>query len=186
MTWKEWLEQEGCNTDCPYYKADICKMQGMSCYGGAPIEPPCASASFPDDKEIDEIVCELLAGIRRYEEHEDELLAAKRTKEKRAKKAADTRRRMRSYCAAEIVRIKTLKKQIAAVEKIKSVAESLAFAVNTTNEMFKYKERVKPKCQYQTEIDRLQAELSGAEFAYKEKRKEFYRKDGTQPQREDV
>ena len=173
MTWREWLEQEDCNTDCPYYQADICKMQGMRCYGGAPIEPPCASASFPDDKEIDEIVCELLAEIRRYEEREDELLAAKRAKEERAKKAADTRRRMRNYCVAEIVRIKTLKKQIAAIEKIKSFAESLAFAVNTTNEMFRYDERVKPKSQYQAEIDRLKAELADAEQAYKDKRKEF-------------
>ena len=174
MTWGEWLEQEDCNTDCPYYQADICKMQGMQCYGGAPIEPPCCSADFPNDKDIDEIVCELLNAMRRYEQYEDELIAARKAKEEKAKRAADTRRRMRNYCITEIVKIKAIKKQIKSLEKVKSFAESLAFAVNTTNELFKYEERVKPKSQFDIEIERLKTELEAAEQAYKDKRKEFY------------
>lgn len=163
MTWGEWCDMEECNEECPYFKADACNMSGMVCYGGEPIEPPCCIGDYPDDKDIEDIVKEILDRTQRYEEQEDRLIAMKKAKEERAKKAADTRRRVRNYCVNEIVKIKLLKKQIAEIKATQSFAESLAFAFNTTNETFHYEERVKPNPVFKDAIDEITAKLVVAE-----------------------
>ena len=174
MTWKEWRDMEDCNSDCPYCQTGICDQRGMVCYGGEPIEPPCCSANFPDDKGIDEIVGELKRRLSRSEEQYDRRLAAKKAKAEQTKKAADTRRRMKMYCSNELARIKEIKRELVRIESLKSLAESYAFAVNTTNEMFRYEERVEPKPELQEAIMLLRTTLVKAEQQYKDKRKEFY------------
>lgn len=175
MKWKEFLEIEDCDL-CPIKEAELCG-GGASCYGGSPIDPPCCF--FEDDTDLDEWIKEAYDRRRRYEEYQDKLAREKKAKEEKAKKAADTRHKMRLYCMAEIVEIKTLEKRLKAYEKELSFARSLAFAINHTNEMFKYPERLTEKSEAQKTIDELKEKIEIAKEKYKAKRKEFYanRKD---------
>ena len=170
MKWKEFLEIEDCDL-CPIKKAELCG-GGSSCYGGSPIDPPCCW--FEDDTDLDEWIKEAYERQRRYEEYQDKLIREKKAKEEKAKKAADTRHKMRLYCMAEIVEIKTLEKRLKAYEKELSFARSLAFAINHTNEMFKYPERLTEKPEAQKTIDELKNQIEVAKEKYKAKRKEFY------------
>ena len=61
-----------------------------------------------------------------------------------------------------------------AYEKELSFARSLAFAINHTNEMFKYPERLTEKPEAQKTIDELKNQIEIAKEKYKAKRKEFY------------
>ena len=170
MKWKEFSEIEDCES-CPIKKAELCGY-GSSCYGGIPIDPPCCF--FEDDTDIDEWIKEAYDRQRRYEEYQDKLIREKKAKEQRAKKAADTRQKMRLYCMAEIVEIKTLEKRLKAYEKELSFARSLAFAINHTNEMFRCSERLTEKPEAQKTIDELKNQIEIAKEKYKTKRKEFY------------
>lgn len=170
MKWKDFAELEDCSL-CPLSQAEICP-GGYACYGGQPVELPCCS--FDDETDLDEWVKEYFDRLKRFEDHEDKIIREQKAKREKAQKAAETRRAMRLYCMAEIVELKSLKKRLGEYEKAYDLAQSLAFAINNTNEMFHYPERVKEKPEVQQHIEDLKAKISEAEKRYKAKRKEFY------------
>lgn len=170
MLWKEFAEKEDCD-GCPLLENEICP-GGFRCYGGKPIEPPCCY--FKDDTDLDEWVNDYFDRQRRYEEAEDKRLQAERKKKDRVRKAADTRRAMRWYCWDEIQTLKRAQNALEAQKAVERLASSFAEAVNITNEMFRYKERVTVKPEISAEVQRLEAEVDMAKEAYNAKREKFY------------
>lgn len=177
MLWKDFAEREDCD-GCPLLENEICP-GGFYCYGGVPIEPPCCC--FDDDTDLDEWIDNYFADQRRREEAEDRRLQAEKKKRERAKKAADTRRAIRWYCWDEIHALKQAEKALEAQKAVERLASSFAEAVNITNEMFRYTERVSVKPEISEKVKRLEAEVAAAKGKYDAKRKEFYaqRKKGS-------
>lgn len=139
MLYKDLKETEDCS-DCPLLKHEICP-GGWACYGGNPVEPPCCS--FDDDTDLDKWVSDYYARQRRWEEAEDRRIQKER--ERKEKNAVAQKRRMEAAweVRAETREIKDLRNRIAKNEAAIHFAESMAFAINITNEMFRYDERVK-------------------------------------------
>lgn len=183
MKWKEFLEIEDCDI-CPIKQAELCS-GGYDCYDGSPIEPPCCS--FDDETDLDKWIKEAFDRQKKHEEYENKIEREKREKQERANKSAKTRREMRFYCREEIATIKTLEKRLKSIENSLSLANSLAFALNITNEMFGYSERVKATPEAQKTIDKLKEDIQIAKEKYKIKRKKFYaerlKKGGTENDR---
>ena len=168
MLWKEMEDQE-CDV-CPLYKEEICK-GGMSSSGdGTPIEPPCTG--FEDDLDLDKWINNYYEGQRRRAEYYAELDRKKAEKQK----AEDLRKRrqlyLKFYCAKESQEVKRLKKQIKNMQSAISTANSMAFAFNTTNEMFGYTERVSIRSSINNDLELLQSKLKEAEKALKMKKAE--------------
>lgn len=174
MLWKDLAEKEDCD-GCPLLENEICH-GGFRCYGGEPIEPPCCC--FEDDTDLDEWVSDYFDRQRRYEEAEDKRLQAEKKKKEQDKKAAETRRAMRLYCWAEIQELKRAQKALEAQKAVERFASSLVEAINVTNEMFRYEERVTVNHEISAEVQRLEAEVNAAKKAYDSKRKEFYVQTG--------
>ena len=170
IKYKEIMD-DGCCDRCPLSQEGICP-GGWSCYGGAPIEPPCCS--FDDETDLDEWVNEYYSSQYRYEEAEDERIRREKAKKERAKKAAKTRHEMRFYCQNEISQLKSCEKQLEAYKSILRLASTFAEAFNFTNEMFGYSERLKQKPEVQKTIDDLETKIKEAKQKYEAKRKEFY------------
>lgn len=170
MLWKDFAKQESCD-GCPLAENEICT-GGWACYGGEPIEPPCCS--FDDDTDLDEWVIRHLEQQRAWEEREDRRIREEAKRKERAKKAADTRRAIRWYCRDELYALNRAQNALQAQEAAERFASSLAEAVNFTNEMFRYKERVQVKPEFSAEVKRLEAEVASAKKRYDAKRKEFY------------
>ncbi len=172
MLWKDFREEESCE-NCPLLKNELCTGR-FQCYGGEPIEPPCCG--FDDDTDLDEWVSDQCERLQAYEECEEKKLKETKKRKEHAKKAADTRREIRWYCASEISELKRIEKALKARKAAESFALSLAEAVNLTNAMFQYNERVTAKPQISEEVKRLEAELVAAKEKYEAKRREFYAK----------
>ena len=138
----KYSELTDCPNGCPVYEEGICT-GGYACYGGDPIEPPCTS--FDDDTDLDEWILRYHDRQRRFDEAEDKRIKAEKAKQER--NAIAKKRRMESAweVRSETREIKSLKKRISGNEAVMRLAESLAFAVNITNEMFRYSERVSTK-----------------------------------------
>ena len=182
MTWKEMLDGEDCEL-CPYMIEGMCS-GGVNCFGGNPVYPPCSEYDIPNDKDLDELRKELSRSIRLQEEIERKRIKQEKMMREPARKAAATRQEIKWFCDSELEMIQKLKKKISALESIKSFAQSLSFAVNATNEMFKnaghdspeYETRISPKPEINQEIEQAKRELAFAEQAYEEKRKQFFEK----------
>lgn len=177
MLWKDFTKKESCD-GCPLLESGICT-GGWKCYGGEPIEPPCCC--FDDDTDLDEWVSNCLKQQLAWEEREDKRIREEVKKKERAKKAADTKRAMRWYCRDELYTLKRAQKALQAQEAAERLASSLAEAINITNEMFRYEERVTVRPDISAEVDRLEALVVDAREKYEAKRKEFYtqRKEAT-------
>lgn len=132
---------EDCD-NCPLKQNDICS-GGWQCYGGEPIEPPCCS--FNDDTDLDKWVDDFFKRQRAWEDAEDRRIQAEQKRKEQNALAQKRRREAKWAVRHETNEIKTLRKRIAANEAAARLASSLAFAFNTTNEMFGYEERVEPK-----------------------------------------
>lgn len=158
---------------CPLIKAEFCN-GGMACYGGSPIEPPCCG--MDEDTDLDEWVAEATERRRRHNEYLRQKAEQERIKKEKAKKAADTRHRMKIYCMAEIVALKQAKKELQRVQELERMASSYAFAVNATNEMFRYEDRVKVKPELSEAVRLLEEKVAQCEAAYKQKKAEFHQK----------
>lgn len=160
-------------TLCPLLKEELCT-GGWTCHGGQPIEPPCCS--MDEDTDLDKWVEDALEQQRRYEEYLCKKEKEEQLKKEKAKKSADTRHRMRIYCMAEIVALKQAKKELQRVQGLERMASSYAFAVNATNEVFRYDERVEVNPKISEIIKRLEEKVAQCEDAYKKKRTEFHKK----------
>ena len=172
MKWAEIAEMEDCDL-CPVKKAELCT-GGYSCYGGAPVEPPCCS--FDDDTDVNQWVNDRIAAQYRYEAWEDAQIRKKEARQERAKKAAETRRELRRYCREELHEIKRLEKALSAYEAQLRLASTFAEAFNATNEMFRYSERMKVKPEVTQNIEKMKSDIAGAKERYSSKRQEFYAK----------
>lgn len=116
---------------------------------------------------------------RRREERESARLKEERKRKERAKKAAETRRKMQWYCRDEIYELKQAQKALEAQEKLENFSRSFAEAINFANEMFQYKERVAVKPQISEEVKLLRIRVDKAKSAFETKRKEFYKERDT-------
>lgn len=170
MLWKDFAQEECCD-GCPLLENEICP-GGFVCYGGQPIEPPCCC--FDDNTDLDDWVNDYFEQKKRREELEESRLKKEQKKRERARKAAETRRAVRLYCFSEIKTLKQAEKELKAQLAAERFAVSLVEAINTTNEMFRYKERVSVNPETSDEIKRLEAEVLIAKGKYDAKRKEFY------------
>lgn len=72
--------------------------------------------------------------------------------------------------------MKRAERALKAQKSVERFASSLAEAINITNEMFQYEERVTVHEAVLDEIKRLEAEVILAKERYNAKRKEFYAK----------
>lgn len=172
MLWKDFAAKECCD-DCPLLKSEICT-GGFTCYGGEPVEPPCCS--FDDDTDFDEWVRDYFDKQRKREAWEDARIQAEKKNKERAKKAADTRRAIRWYCRDEIYALNHARKALKAQKAAEHFASSLAEAINITNGMFQYTERVGVDRKISDEVKRLELEVATAKEKYDAKRKEFFEK----------
>ncbi len=170
MLWKDFDGKEDCS-GCPLLDAEICP-DGVCCYGGTPVEPPCCS--FDDNTDLDEWVRNYFEQQRIWEEREDARIREKKKKKEQAKKAADTRRAIRLYCWDEIQELRRAQKALDSQKTVERLASSFAEAVNVTNAMFQYAERVAVKPEISKEVRRLEAEVAAAKEKYDAKRKKFY------------
>jgi hypothetical protein len=178
MKWKDIIENEDCD-NCPYYLEGICP-KGIACYGGTPIEPPCAVLDIPDDKDCGELQDEISVSINKQEEYDHRIYLEEQKKIERYKKAVQTRRNMKLYCMHEIIKISEIKKEIGALRGWDNFTRGLSEAFSFANEvMYKIKpsNTEKPKSRYAIEIENKKIELEEAEKAYQEKRKQFYKKE---------
>lgn len=168
-------EIEDCE-NCPLLKEEICPGGMTSSPSGRPIEPPCCS--FDGDTDLEQWIEDYYDGQRRYEEYLDR----KYEEEQKKKHKADVKKRKRNYmkwyCFDEKLEVKRARKRLVAYQAAVSLAESIASAFNTTNEMVGYSERVSVNTNVDEELKRLQNDLAEAENRLKEKQKEGRKTEG--------
>lgn len=169
------LPEDDCDL-CPLLKAEICPGGVVAGYGGVPIEPPCTM--FEDDEDLDAWVENHFIAQRRREEMEAEQIRKQKEKDRKNEITRKRRQYTNGYCRKELIRANQLKKQIVALEKRKSLAESFVFATNITNEAFRMDERVSVNPAFDEKIKQLQADLETAEEILKNKRKESRNSEG--------
>ncbi len=172
LLWKEFAQDESCD-GCPLLENEICP-GGFACYGWQLIEPPCCS--FDDDTDLNEWVSDYFERLRWQEAQEDARIQQERKNKERAKKAADTRRAIRWYCRDEIYALNQARKSLTAQKAAEYFVSSLAEAINITNGMFQYPERVGVDRKISDEVKRLELEVATAKERYDAKRNEFYAK----------
>ncbi len=170
LLWKEFAKDESCD-GCPLLENEICP-GGFTHYGGRPIEPPCCS--FDDNTDLDEWVSDYFERLRWLEAQEDARIQQERKNKERSKKAADTRRAIRWYCRDEIYALNHARKALKAQKAAEHFASSLAEAINITNGVFQYPERVGVDRKISDAVKRLELEVATAKEKYDEKRNEFY------------
>lgn len=168
-------EIEDCE-NCPLLKEEICPGGMTSSPSGTPIEPPCCS--FDDDTDLDQWIDDYYDGQRRYEEYLDRKYEEEQKKKHKADVAKRKRNYLKWYCFDEKLEVKRARKRLEAHQAAVSLAESMAFAFNTTNEIFGYSERASVNTNADEELKRLQNALSESESRLKEKQKEGRKTEG--------
>ena len=170
-------ELEDCD-QCPL-NDEYCKGGMTSSPSGVPIEPPCTCWN-PDD-DLDDLYNNMVEGQRRYEEAEDKRWKKEEEKRKANEEKAKRAREARYITYLETKQITRLRKKIKNNNKFLNFAKSFASAVNMTNEMFGYEERIveKPKNILEIENEELQIKIDELEKVKKEKLKELRNKRKT-------
>lgn len=155
---------------CPLLKEEICTGGWTSFPSGTPIEPPCCG--FDDNTDLERWIEDYYENQRRYEEYLDRKWETEQEKKRKAEIAKKKRNYLKWYCFDEKLEVKRAKKRLSAHQAAISLGESIAFAFNTTNEMFGYSERLKKNQKADEELKRLENALAEAETKLKEKQKE--------------
>ena len=155
---------------CPLMKEEICPGGWTASPSGDPIEPPCCS--FDDDTDLEQWVEDYYDSLRRHEEYLDRKWKEEQEKMRKAEIAKKKRDYLKVYCTSERIDVKRARKRLQAHKAAVSLGESIAFAFNTTNEMFGYSERIKKNQKADDELKKLENELVSAEQKLKEKQKE--------------
>lgn len=168
-------EIEDCE-NCPLLKEEICPGGMTSSPSGTPIEPPCCS--FDDDTDLDQWIEDYYDSQRRYEAYLDRKYEEEQKKKHKADVARRKRNYLKIYCTSERIEVKRARKLLSAHQAAVSLAESMAFAFNATNEIFGYSERAIVNTNADEELKRLQNALSEAENRLKEKQKEGRKTEG--------
>lgn len=154
--------------DCRLKQEDICHGGWTSDGRGEPVEPPCCT--MEEDTDLDEWVNEYYDRMLSFEIAEEKRI--KREKIKQEKKELAKKRRYEAKCEVyqENLEIKMLRKRINKNNNIMSFAKSFEFAINATNEMFGYKERVETKENpLQSENEKLQQRIDELQLIKKKK-----------------
>ncbi len=154
---------------CPLMNEGICP-GGWTGGPNGPIEPPCCG--FDEDTDLDAWVADYYDYQRRREEEENRLLKEQQEKQRKKDLARKRQVIMMHYTSAERHEVDRLKKAIKSMKEAQSFAESMAFAVNMTNSMLGYSERVKTNSETDEKIKKLEAALEKAQEALKAKQKE--------------
>ncbi|MHA1303787.1 MAG: hypothetical protein ACTSPI_08805 [Candidatus Heimdallarchaeaceae archaeon] len=173
MLWKEFKEKNLECEECPLYINEYCA-GGADCHGGIHREPPCCS--LEDDTDLEQWCSECFEFRIKEEERIEKKIKLKEEKERINEERKLKRRKTEEYCYEENYKIRQLKKRIKKLTKINQFSKSFSSAINITNEMFGYKERVEPKTNLDIEIEQLEIELTEAKKAKKEKIKEWHNK----------
>lgn len=158
---------EDCDS-CPIRKAELCHPSTI--YDR---EPPCAFVD--EDIEADEWIKKKLEQIKRYEEAEEKRIKVEQERKVKQEIAQKCRAESKWYVHIETEEIKRLKKCISANVKILSRADSLATAINLTNNMFGYAERkeISPNNPLLLEIEKCNKRIAEIEFIKRQKLKEL-------------
>lgn len=169
MLYKELKELEDCE-QCPLLREEICK-GGITCSpSGEPIEPPCYC--FDDDTDLDKWVEEYYNRLAYYEEQEHQKFLSEQERKRKAEKAKRRRDYLKRYCFTEAMEVKRAREELASSKAVLDFAESMAFAINATNEMFRYSERVSIRKDKIDDLKRLEIYLENAKQKLKEKQRE--------------
>lgn len=154
---------------CPLLKADLCS-GGISVTPNGYREPPCCN--MKEDTDLEEYVNEYNRKAMLYKQKKKERDKIKR--EKQEKQAISNRKRnyLKSYCYKEYKLIKDLKSQIKSYEELICKANIRSKAINLTNEMFRYEDRVTINPELELKLNKLRDDLNIAEINLKEKQKE--------------
>ncbi len=125
-------------TQCPFLP-DLCCGGMTSSPSGEPIEPPCTY--WEDDDDLDDKYIECIHNIKHYEECEDKRIKAENEQKKRNEIKRNKAYESRCLVRNEQREITSIKRKIRTNNSILRLANSMASAINLTNEMFKYPER---------------------------------------------
>ena len=174
MLWSEIANLEDCE-QCPLLKEEICNSGFTSSPSGTPVEPPCCC--FDDDTDLDTWILDYYERQRRFEEYCDRQYRNEQEKRRKADVAKRKREFLKRYCVCELTEVNRIKKHIKSLEKSISFAESLVFAFNVTNEMFRYNERKQVDSKAYEQLNKLKEELKSAEENLKAKQKEGRKTD---------
>ena len=139
---KLWKEIDDCDS-CPLREEGLCKAGEFNPSSDGAYEPICDS--FDPDEEVDAIIRDLWDRVYRAEAAYDARVKAAREKEQRKQIAQKRSSEARWHVMSETREIRRLRDRIAKNEAAVNFASSLAFAFNTTNEMFGYEECYKPR-----------------------------------------
>lgn len=155
---------------CPLLIEELCN-GGMSVSGsGTPIEPPCCS--MDDDTDLDEWIKDYYERKRRWEKQESERLRKKKEKDYKNDVAKRKRQFLKSYCYKEQKQVKDLEKSIKSFSKYIDKIDSYVTAVNITNEMFGYSDRLEVNNAYNLKLKSLEDSLLKAKENLKKKQQE--------------
>lgn len=132
---------------------------------------------FDDDTDLDEWVESHNAKQLAYEEMMDRKYEEKKIKELKNKIAKDKRHYLKNSCIREIVHKNQIEKRLKSLRSIASTANSLASAINITNEMFRYSERVHVNTELENEIEKVEQDLELANKELKDKQAEIRKSD---------
>lgn len=166
---------EGCE-QCPFSINGDCPDGWASSPYGTPMEPPCTC--WDDEDDVEEIYNYCIEARNKYEIQEHKkYLEEQEKKEKNAEKARKARE-ARSEVWKEQAEIKKLRKIIKANNKILSFTQTFAEAINETNEMFGYSERVefKEKNHLEIENEKILTRIEELEAIKKEKLKALHKR----------
>ena len=170
----KYKELEDCE-QCPLFN-DMCPGGMTFSPSGNPIEPPCTCWN-PDD-DLDELYDSAIASQLAHEEYlerkwkeENDL---KKKKEEKAKKAEEAR----MITHYETSQINKLRKRIKNNNETLSIINSISSAMNMTNEMYGYGERIVEKSNhpFKIENEELQVRIEGLDKIRKEKLKQLRNK----------
>lgn len=154
---------------CPLLKSNLCG-GGINVTPNGYYEPPCCN--MEEDTDLEEYVNEYNRKQALYRQKKIERDRIR--KEKEEKQAVSNRKRnyLKSYCYKEYKVIKDLKSQIKYYEKLISEANIRSKAINLTNEMFRYEDRVIINPELELILNKLKDDLKIAEMNLKDKQKE--------------
>lgn len=161
-------EVEDCEF-CPLKIHDICH-GGWTCYGGEPIEPPCAN--IDGEEELDELIERYYINEKLKCEIEHKMFEKEKQKERINEIKRKKREYMNKYCWKEIHDLKILKRELKKIESTIKTMEIFSNAINSTNEIFGYNERISISEKKYKEIEELKTNIDIAEKKLREKQKD--------------
>lgn len=159
-------DEINCET-CPFNKK-YCN--GMTYGPNGPIFPPCSEL---EDETIEDKYETFLIQKAAEEEYYKRMHEIETEKKRKASLAKNRRLFMKRACYKELHAVQSLKKQIKSLQGVINRINSFASAVNITNQMFGYSQRVEKDEKLEKKLNELNAALEKASIELKAKQKEI-------------